>query len=384
MTRNFTRLIIAVFAVIFSITGACFAAGEQRLNEISNYQVTDRESSTRFVLETSQEPKYKISTLENPPRIVIDLKNAKWGTFTPDKNDTKLINGLRQNPKSKNDIRIVLDLNAPFTIRNYFLLPPKNDKQRLLLDIAPKNPQAQVAAKEEEVKKEPVKPLIAIDAGHGGRDPGTTGYHGSQEKKITLAYAYALKKSLEDTGRYRIMLTRKDDTYVDLKKRVEISRAAKANMFISIHADAHNNHMMKGFSIYTLSEKASDKEAEALAQKENNAGLLEIVDIKGDSQDVTELLIDLVQRESKNLSADFAEGVIEEVRDKTEVLYNKPHRFAGFRVLTAPDIPSTLIELGYLSNPKEEKMLLSPIHRKKLAEAIVKAIDEHFGKYPVE
>lgn len=253
-----------------------------------------------------------------------------------------------------------------------------------MLDITHINRQAQPIAQEEQIIKEAVKPLIAIDAGHGGHDPGTTGYHGSQEKKITLAYAYALKKSLEDTGRYRIILTRKDDTYVDLKKRVEISRAAKANMFISIHADAHNNPLMKGFSIYTLSEKASDKEAEALAQKENNAGLLENVDIKGDSKDVTELLIDLVQRESKNLSADFAEQIIEEVKDKTEILYKKPHRFAGFRVLTAPDIPSALIELGYLSNPKEETMLLSQIHKKKLAEAIVKAIDEHFEKYPVE
>ena len=141
--------------------------------------------------------------------------------------------------------------------------------------------------------------------------------------------------------------------------------------------------MMSGFSVYTLSEKASDKEAEALAQKENTAGLFENVDVEGDTQDVTELLVDLVQRETKNLSADLAEGIIKEVRHETELLYKNPHRFAGFRVLTAPDIPSVLIELGYLSNKKEERMLLSKNHKKKLAEAIVRAIDEHFKKYPV-
>ncbi len=231
--------------------------------------------------------------------------------------------------------------------------------------------------------KEVTKTIIAIDAGHGGHDPGTIGYHGSKEKIITLAYAYAIKNELENTGRYKVILTRKNDTYIDLKKRVAISRQAKANMFLSIHADAHNNRIISGLSVYTLSEKASDKEAEALAWKENNAGVLNNVDVAGDTKDVTELLIDLVQRETKNLSADFAENIISEIQHETEVLHNNPHRFAGFRVLTAPDIPSALVELGYLSNKKEERMLLSEIHRKKLAEAIVRAIDKHFKQYPV-
>lgn len=382
MTRKLTK-----FAVIFFTTVACvlvcFTTEAKTLNSLVGIRTSGQPTINKIVIDFTQKPDYQISVRENPHRIVIETKNTLWGSIIGTKKD------IRHNILSHNKLQLVLDLKAPYIIKKHFILPQKNKIYRLVIDIAPKETSASLSNKQEifiplPKLKEIKKIIIAIDAGHGGHDPGTTGYHGSKEKNITLAYAFAIKQELETSGRYKVILTRRNDTYIDLKKRVEISRQAKANMFVSIHADSHNNRQMKGLSIYTLSEKASDKEAEALAQKENNAGILNDVDIKGDTKDVTELLIDLVQRETKNLSAEFAENMLNEIKTKTEVLHNNPHRFAGFKVLTAPDIPSALVELGYLSNKKEETILLSQTHKKKLAEAIVKAIDKHFEKYPVD
>ncbi len=385
MSHKLNIFTIVVLAAIcfFTISNPVMAEGA---NKAISYRISDNENSSRFALDLAQKPDYKISIRHNPERVVIELKNTAWGDIKT-QGSAKRITGVRHNLMPDNNLQIVLDIKTAFTIKKYFTLPPKENIHRLVIDIesgiSQANTQKDAFIPIPKLKKIK-KPLIAIDAGHGGRDPGTTGYHGSKEKILTLAYAYTIKEVLENTGRYEVILTRKDDTYIDLKKRVEIARDAKANMFLSIHADSHNNRMMSGFSVYTLSEKASDKQAEALAQKENAAGLLDNVDVTGDTSDVTALLIDLVQRETKNLSADFAENILQEVRPETEILHLNPHRFAGFRVLTAPDIPSALLELGYLSNKKEEKLLLSTNHKKRLAEAIVRAINNHFEKYPVE
>lgn len=371
-----------------------FFANAQDSNIVTGFRTSDKENTSRFVLDLLQEPVYKISELEKTHRIIIDIKNAEWGKFSDVPGGHLRINGVRHTQGEGRNLQVILDLNAPFAIKKHFVLPPKDKIYRLVVDVEQQGGKAELdeyllslnGSKSIPIPhlKEVKKPIIAIDAGHGGHDPGATGYHGTLEKNVTLAYAVALKKELEEGNKYKVILTRGDDNYIDLKKRVEIAQGANADMFISIHADAHNNRMMKGLSVYTLSEKASDKEAEALAQKENKAGLLDNVDVQSDTQEVAELLIDLVQRETKNLSADFAEDIISQVRHETEVLYINPHRFAGFRVLTAPDIPSVLVELGYLSNKKEETMLLSPKHKKKLAETIVRSIDNHFRKYPVE
>jgi len=393
------------------------SAEATELNNASAFRISETAKASRFVLDLTQKPEYIVAIRKNPLRLVIEIQNTTGNNIHDSKTKNFNIKSIRRNRLSNNKLQIVLDLKHPIASQTSFVLPPKNNLYRLVVDITPQisstNNQesdsegeskstikAEVSKKTSASNKEykepnnttptPVphlkevkKTIIAIDAGHGGHDPGTTGYNGSQEKNITLDYAFTIKQALESTDKYEVILTRKDDNYIDLKKRVEIAHKAKADMFISIHADSHNNHQMSGLSIYTLSEKASDKEAEELAQKENNAGVLNDVDVKGDSKDVTELLIDLVQRQTKNLSAEFAENILKETRSKTEILHNKPHRFAGFRVLTGPDIPSVLIELGYLSNQKEETLLLSENHKNKLAEAIVKAIDKHFKKYPV-
>lgn len=218
--------------------------------------------------------------------------------------------------------------------------------------------------------------LIALDAGHGGKDPGATGINGTEEKDITLKMAVELKALLEGTGRYNVLLVREDDTLVPLRKRIEIARQSGADLFISLHADHNDNKHQRGASVYTLSETASDTEAAALATRENKEDLITGVDLSHQSQMVTSILIDLAQRETKNLSARFASYVTKQLSTTTRMVYSS-HRFAGFAVLKSPDVPSILVELGYLSNELDEKELVSKKYRGRMAKAILRAIDQY-------
>lgn len=218
--------------------------------------------------------------------------------------------------------------------------------------------------------------LIALDAGHGGKDPGATGINGTEEKEITLKMALELKALLEGTGRYAVLLVREDDTLIPLRKRIEIARQSGADLFISLHADHNDNKHQRGASVYTLSETASDAEAAALATRENKEDLITGVDLSHQSQMVTSILIDLAQRETKNLSARFASYVTKELSTTTRMVYSS-HRFAGFAVLKSPDVPSILVELGYLSNELDEKELVSKKYRGRMAKAILRAIDQY-------
>ena len=221
-------------------------------------------------------------------------------------------------------------------------------------------------------------PLVYIDPGHGGPDPGTIGHSGTYEKNVTLAVAEELERELLATGRYRVKLTRRSDMFVALRERFEMARVDHADIFISLHADSSFVGDPRGLSVYTLSETSSDAEAAALAAKENKADLIAGVDLTKQSTAVTSILIDLAQRETKNQSAHFAELLVNELGRVTTLLPNT-HRFAGFAVLKAPDIASVLIEMGYLSNVQDEALLLSGAHRAKLAGAMLRAIDGYFA-----
>jgi len=220
-------------------------------------------------------------------------------------------------------------------------------------------------------------PVIVLDAGHGGKDPGAVGVNGAMEKDITLQMAKELKRLLEMSGRYRVILTREEDKLLALRQRMDVARTAAADLFISLHADHIEETSLRGASVYTLSENASDAEAAKLAARENKEDLITGVDLSSQSVMVTSILIDLAQRETKNLSARFASMLSEELADHTQVLRNS-HRFAGFVVLKAPDVPSVLLELGYLSNEKDEAALGSKRHRRVLGNAIREAIDRYF------
>jgi N-acetylmuramoyl-L-alanine amidase len=219
-------------------------------------------------------------------------------------------------------------------------------------------------------------PLIVIDAGHGGQDPGTIGRSQTKEKNITLAYAHALRDALVATGRFRANLTRSGDTFILLRERFHIARQQKADLFISLHADSAPTTRAKGLSIYTLSEDASDAEAAALATQENKVDVLADVNLGSQDDEVASILIDLAQRETKNKSIILADNIVTALRGRVELLPNT-HRYAGFAVLKAPDIPSALIEIGFLSNADEEQKILSRTHRGEVVRGIITGITKY-------
>lgn len=224
--------------------------------------------------------------------------------------------------------------------------------------------------------------LIVLDPGHGGADPGTTGASGMHEKTVVYAVATELERQLTAGRRYRVALTRRGDLFVPLRERVSRARVAKADLFISLHADSHPDPGTRGATVYTLSEDASDREAAALAAKENKADLVAGIDLRRQPDHVANVLIEMTQRGTVNQSRTFAGIMVEALRHHNVATLPRSHRHAGFAVLTAPDVPAILLELGYLSNRADERLLLNKAHHQKLARAISAAADRYFGVRP--
>jgi N-acetylmuramoyl-L-alanine amidase len=223
-------------------------------------------------------------------------------------------------------------------------------------------------------------PLVVIDAGHGGHDPGATSPHnGRREKDITLAIARAIRDDLIASGRVRVALTRSDDRYLVLEERYGIARRLKADLFLSIHADAAESEEASGASVYTLSEVASDREAARLAARENKANIINGVNLGAHSSAVSSILLDLTQRETMNVASDFARLLQREAGDDVK-FRTTAHRFASFVVLKAPDTPSVLFETGFLSNKGDAEFLASPAGRKKIARGVRDAVQVHFAR----
>lgn len=224
------------------------------------------------------------------------------------------------------------------------------------------------------------RPLVVIDAGHGGHDPGSLSANGSRrEKDAALAIARAIRDELATSGRVRVALTRGDDRFLVLGERREIARRLKADLFISVHADSAPNPSARGASIYTLSEVASDRVAAQLAAKENRADILNGVDLGGENNDVSSILIDLTQRETMNISSNFATLLQREMSD-TVHFKDSAHRFAGLIVLKAPDVPSVLLETGYMSNSEDLQLLFSHVYQHDIAVGVRKAVETHFAR----
>ena len=349
----------------------------------------DHVQTTRVVLDLSGPTRYRAFALSQPDRIVVDMQPMTARVAASGRAGVGLVRGYRFARFSATASRLVLDVAVPARIERSFLLPPDDALgHRLVIDLgraaapAPGRPVAEGAT-------EPRTPLprarpgprrlrtIAVDAGHGGADPGAIGANGVYEKDLTLPYARALKRALKAVPGYRVVLTRDRDAYVPLRRRIAIAREAGADLFISLHADSLKNRATRGASVYTLSETASDKEAAALAAKENRSDIIAGVDLDRQNDEVTSILIDLTQRETKNRSARYAALVLAEIRKSARVL-KRSHRFAGFAVLKAPDVPSILVELGYLSNHEEARFLSSASGRRTLVAAIVRATRTYF------
>jgi N-acetylmuramoyl-L-alanine amidase len=221
-------------------------------------------------------------------------------------------------------------------------------------------------------------PLIIIDPGHGGQDPGAIASNGTYEKDITLAMARELRRQLLATKRYRVVLTRDKDIFIPLRDRAAVARDNDAHLFISLHADSIARKQVRGLSIYTLSEKASDREAETLAQRENQADAFGGLDLSAQTAQVANILINLSQREKMNQSRRFASLLLSNL-DKNIAVLPLPLRSAGFGVLTAPDVPSVLVEMGYLSHEQDARLLTSDSHRRRMAASLVRAVDGYFS-----
>jgi N-acetylmuramoyl-L-alanine amidase len=220
--------------------------------------------------------------------------------------------------------------------------------------------------------------VVALDPGHGGVDPGAISPHGVYEKSLTLATARELARQLDLTGRYRTVLTRRCDTFVSLRERVLRARAARAELFLSIHADALPDSAMRGLSVYTLSSEASDRDTAALAKRENKDDFLAGVRLSHQPREIGAILLDLARRQTDNRSLTLAQAIVTEL-GRAATLLERPHRAAGFAVLTAPDIPSALVELGCLSNPEEERLLHQRAYQQRLAHGLAQAIDDYFA-----
>jgi N-acetylmuramoyl-L-alanine amidase len=366
---------------------------------VTGARIGDYPAKTRFVIDLDGPVKYEVFALADPYRVVIDLPEIEWRLDPRAKYISNVITGFRYGLFKPGNARMVLDVSRPVTVAKSFLLPPGGGKgYRLVLDLksvsradfmaALKNaapaPTPTPSAPEPTVAKPAPRdhdrrPLIAIDPGHGGVDPGALGVSGAHEKDITLAIARELARQLKSTSRYRVILTRERDVFVQLRERIRIAQRAGAHLFVSLHADSIKNRKIRGGSVYTLSERASDKEAAALATKENRADLIAGIDLSDQSQTVARILIDLRQRLTMNESAVFAKGLVSEMGRSTRMLRNT-HRFAGFAVLKAPEIPSVLVEMGYLSNTTDEKLLRRPTHQRAIAGSVVRAVDRFFAR----
>ncbi len=364
---------------------------------VTAVRIGEYPSKTRFVIELSERVTFRAFTLAKPYRVVVDLPEVDWRLPDNAVRRGGLITDLRYGRFLDGASRVVLDVAAPAEVAKSFRLEPRDGKgHRLVIDIkrigeaefrSRVRPRSVAGAAPGGVPAPLAKParpagarkLIALDPGHGGIDPGATGISGVREKALMLAQARELKRRLEATGRFRVVLTRSRDVFVRLRKRIAIARQAGADLFISLHADSIANPKVRGGSIYTLSERASDKEAAALAAKENKADMIAGVDLAVQNREVANILIHLAQRNSKNESAKFAKILTKELRAEMKLL-GRTHRFAGFAVLKAPDIPSVLVELGYLSNPVDERNLRLTRHRAKVAQAFVRAVRGHFSR----
>ena len=356
------------------------------------------DKQTRLVFDFSQKVDIAAFTLADPYRVVLDLPQVVFKL--PPKTGEQgrgLVKAFRYGLIMQGGSRIVVDTKGPVRVDKAFTLAATDGQPaRLVVDLSaidresflrnisldtraartPAIRQTEAAPKD---TSDP-RPLIVIDPGHGGIDSGTKSTTGQDEKDVVLAFGTMLRDRLEKSGKYRVAMTRSDDTFVPLNERVRFARAHKASLFISIHADSipRSEGTATGASVYTLSEHASDAEAASLADAENKSDVIAGVDLSAEPDDVANILIDLAQRETKVFSVQFARTLLGELKATTR-LHAHPLKAAGFIVLKAPDVPSVLVELGYMSTKDDLTHLMSPEWRAHTADALVQAVDTYFA-----
>jgi N-acetylmuramoyl-L-alanine amidase len=352
------------------------------------------EAQTRLIMDLSRRIEMRAFTLAEPYRVVIEIPQVNF-QLPPNAGDQGqgIIKAFRYGLVVSGGSRIVIDLAGPVRVTKAVVRDAAGGQPaQMVLDIVAVDrdtflraaaidnhlPRPRVQTRDEDRTGDP-RPVVAIDAGHGGIDPGTRAPSGELEKDLTLAFAAVLRSKLEATGKYRVTMTRTDDTFIELSERVQIARQHRAQLLISIHCDAlaRGEGAAEGATVYTLSDQASDAEAQRLADAENRADVIAGVDLADEPGEIADILIDLAQRETKSFSATFARNVVKDMGTAAR-MHKHPLKSAGFRVLKAPDVPSVLIELGYVSNARDLKQLVSETWRSHTADAITHAVQAYF------
>jgi N-acetylmuramoyl-L-alanine amidase len=366
---------------------------------------------TRFVLDLDKSVQFRAFALADPYRVVVDIPQVSF-QLPPEAGITGrgLVKAFRYGLVMPGGSRIVFDLTGPARIAKSYVLDAANDQPpRLVLELeevdrtnfvqslaAESRPQLRPAIADAadpivamKAAGEPrpadavdLRPVVVIDPGHGGVDNGTQAGGGeNNEKDLVLGFGLALRDRIEKSGKYRVVMTREDDTFVPLADRVRIARNQSAALFVSIHADAlpRNEGDAQGATIYTLSDRASDSEAERLAEAENKADAIGGVNLTEEPTEVADILIDLARRETRTFSNRFARLLMGEMKT-TARMHKHPLKSAGFKVLKAPDVPSVLVELGYVSNKEDLEHLLSESWRARIVGSMGQAIDAFFAK----
>jgi len=375
------------------------AAASRNYPLASDARLGGDESRTRFIVDISQHIDIAAFTLADPYRVVIDIPQMAF-QFPPKAGESGrgLIKAFRYGLVMPGGSRIVIDTKGPVRIDKAFVLDAIDGQPaRLVVDLTATDRASFMRAlaldnrsrrkadppnKADTAGKPPAdpRPLVMLDPGHGGIDNGTIASSGENEKDIVLDFTRLLRDKLEKTGKYRVAMTRSDDRFVPLADRVRMARAQSAALFISIHADALKKEEgeARGAAIYTLSDTASDDEAARLAEAENKADVIAGLDLTDEPDEVADILIDLAQRETKQFSVHFAKALVRELKTNAR-LHKHPMKSAGFRVLKAPDVPSVLIELGYVTSRQDLKLLTSETWRGHATDSIVQAVHAFFG-----
>ncbi|MCA1241589.1 N-acetylmuramoyl-L-alanine amidase [Stappia stellulata] len=400
--RMACRFVAAAIVAWLGTAGVSSYAEDTAPATARDARLAGDELRTRFVMDLSKPVDFAVSTLSDPYRVVIDLPQVSFDLDpVAGREGRGLVSDWRFGLFAAGKSRIVLDATAPVSVDKVFVLPPVSDQPaRFVIDLVKttreaflseaaetaeqaRAERAAVARKGDRLKPQDdeTRPLIVLDPGHGGLDTGATGAGGTLEKAVVLDFSLLLRDKLAETGRYDVRMTRDTDVFIPLRERVKIARGHQADLLVSVHADSVRigRSQVRGAGVYTLSETASDEIAAALAERENRSDVIAGIDLADEPDDVTDILIDLARMETKKFSYFFARTLVDELRGSAELVKN-PHRSAGFRVLTAHDVPSALVELGYLSHKLDEKLMATDAWRNRMAEAIVVAIDRYFAR----
>ena len=400
--NNFLNILLAFLVIIVSVLLAnnkTVNAANNNDSAVTGIRLGLNGTTTRLVIDMGEEFSYTYLSLSDPYRIVIDLPEVEFdmGDASHAGEGKGVVEQYRYGLFRAGTSRIVLDLSEPAIVDKSFILPPSGDNAyRLVFDLKTTTAAAFRTAMSNErqtPRKTIVRPannhsvsppqralgkrIIIIDAGHGGIDPGNLGSIGVPEKTIVLRIARAIRDMLEQNPNYDVRMTRDRDIYVPRAERVGIARRYEADLFISVHADSFRQARVRGATVYTLSEKSSDAEAEKLARRENRSDLIAGIDLREETDEVTSILIDLARRETMNylLLPELGSQIL---------LRTNSHRFAAFQVLKAPDVPSILLEAGYLTNREDARFMNSNAGRQKIAKGVRRGVDAYFATLKAE